>query len=286
MNNQTSQVLTNAKIQSILSITGNEKCLECGKPNVEWVNFPFSIFLCQGCCNAQKEFQIRPILKCLTTDEFTPHEVKKMNLGGNSRFLNLLLEYQISLNMPSIEHKYRTVIANYYSEFLEAQVNKFEGNEGANEIFNKLIEERPNYQDGVKIIEIKHKSQPQPQKEEQSALGGFFSFIGNKISEVGEKTGITNMVKKAGESINETLESTGIKNSLDKGLTYAKLAGSYVANKGKEVMENPTVKAGVEKVKEGAMFVGEKAKEGAVYCYDKAKEKISELNQGNNNQAH
>jgi hypothetical protein len=121
-----SETLSNAKIESILSLTGNNKCFECNSEDVDWISFPATVFLCLNCCRRHKEFAIKPTLKSLSVSEFTQHEIKKMNLGGNARFLTILNEYTISLKEPNIEYKYQTIISLYYFKLLEVQICKIE----------------------------------------------------------------------------------------------------------------------------------------------------------------
>jgi len=135
-------------IDSILSLTGNNKCFECEDSNVDWVSFPAAVFICLNCGKRHKEFKFKPILKSLSVSEFTQHEIKKMNLGGNARYRTLIDEYKISLKEPNIEYKYNTVISLYYFKLLEIQVNKIENNIGADEEYNKILGERPTYDVG------------------------------------------------------------------------------------------------------------------------------------------
>lgn len=143
--------LSNTKIESILSLTGNNKCFECESPDVDWVSFPAAVFICLNCGRRHKEFKFKPTLKSLSVSEFTQHEIKKMNLGGNARFHTLMDEYKISLKEPNIEYKYQTVISIYYFKLLETQVNKIENNIGADEEYNKILGERPTYDTGRQL---------------------------------------------------------------------------------------------------------------------------------------
>ena len=139
------ETLSNAKIESILSLTGNNKCFECESPEVDWVSFPAAVFICHNCGRRHKEFKFKPTLKSLSVSEFTSHEIKKMNLGGNARYRTLIDEYKISLKEPNIEYKYQTVISLYYFKLLEIQVRKIENDFGADEEYNKILNERPTY---------------------------------------------------------------------------------------------------------------------------------------------
>ena len=53
------ETLSNAKIESILSLTGNNKCFECDNSEVDWVSFPATVFICINCCRRHKEFKTK-----------------------------------------------------------------------------------------------------------------------------------------------------------------------------------------------------------------------------------
>jgi hypothetical protein len=253
------ETLSNAKLETILSLTGNNKCFECDSPDVDWVSFPSTVFLCLNCCRRHKEFKVKPTLKSLSISEFTQHEIKKMNLGGNARFLTLMNEYKISLKEPNIEHKYQTVIALYYNKLLDVQVNKIENNLGADEEYNRILEERPSYEvgnkisqglilnEGVKVEDIKNDSNEGKYKTD-SSLGGWLGYFGDKINDVTEFIGLNAVINNASNGINNSMERFGIKDTLNKAVDYSKSAGEYVVDKAKEVSQSPLVVETKEKI--------------------------------------
>ena len=253
------ETLSNAKLETILSLTGNNKCFECDSPDVDWVSFPSTVFLCLNCCRRHKEFKVKPTLKSLSISEFTQHEIKKMNLGGNARFLTLMNEYKISLKEPNIEHKYQTVIALYYNKLLDVQVNKIENNPGADEEYNRILEERPSYEvgnkisqglilnEGVKVEDIKNDSNEGKYKTD-SSLGGWLGYFGDKINDVTEFIGLNAVINNASNGINNSMERFGIKDTLNKAVDYSKSAGEYVVDKAKEVSQSPLVVETKEKI--------------------------------------
>ena len=253
------ETLSNAKLETILSLTGNNKCFECDSPDVDWVSFPSTVFLCLNCCRRHKEFKVKPTLKSLSISEFTQHEIKKMNLGGNARFLTLMNEYKISLKEPNIEHKYQTVIALYYNKLLDVQVNKIENNPGADEEYNRILEERPSYEvgnkisqglilnEGVKVEDIKNNSNEGKYKTD-SSLGGWLGYFGDKINDVTEFIGLNAVINNASNGINNSMERFGIKDTLNKAVDYSKSAGEYVVDKAKEVSQSPLVVETKEKI--------------------------------------
>ena len=252
--------LTNAKIESILSLTGNNKCFECEDPNVDWVSFPATVFICLNCGRRHKEFKFKPILKSLSVSEFTQHEIKKMNLGGNARYHTLIDEYKISLKEPNIEYKYNTVISLYYFKLLEIQVNKIENNIGADEEYNKILGERPTYEVGRQLSqgfvinegninkEIVVDNENNNKYKTNSALGEWLGYFGDQIVNMTEYIGLNNVITKASDQINNTLENYNLKNTLNKAVDYTKTAGEYVIDKAKEISQSQIVNDTKEKI--------------------------------------
>ena len=254
------EALSSAKIESILSLTGNNKCFECEDPNVDWVSFPATVFICLNCGRRHKEFKFKPILKSLSVSEFTQHEIKKMNLGGNARYHTLIDEYKISLKEPNIEYKYNTVISLYYFKLLEIQVNKIENNIGADEEYNKILGERPTYEVGRQLSqgfvinegninkEIVVDNENNNKYKTNSALGEWLGYFGDQIVNMTEYIGLNNVITKASDQINNTLENYNLKNTINKAVDYTKTAGGYVIDKAKEISQSQIVNDTKEKI--------------------------------------
>ena len=263
------ETLSNVKIENILSLTGNNKCFECDSTDVDWVSFPSTVFICLNCCRRHKEFKIKPILKSLSVSDFTPHEIKKMNLGGNARFLSLMNEYKISLKEPNIEHKYQTVIAQYYYKLLDVQVNKIENNRGADEEYNRILVERPTYEFGCQIsqgfllnninLDENQKKDGDDKYKTDSSLGGWFGYFGDKINNVTEFIGLNAVINNATNGFNNSMERLGIKDSFNKAMTYSKNAGEYVVDKAKEVSQSQIFLDAKEKITQVASEVKDSA---------------------------
>ena len=287
------ETLSNVKIENILSLTGNNKCFECESPDVDWASFPSTVFLCLNCCKRHREFKIRPTLKSLSVSEFTQHEIKKMNLGGNARFLTLLNEYKISLKEPNIENKYETVISLYYFKLLDVQVKKIENIKGAEEEYNKLLEEKPSYEFGSKIsqgyilndgnnnINDERKKEEDGNYKTDSALGGWFGYFGDKINDVSEFIGLNAVIHNAKNGFNNSMERLGINDTLNKAVDYSKNAGEYVVDKAKEVSQAPMVVEAKEKI----THVVDEVKDTAINMIKSASSGNNQ-NSGNNNEEH
>ena len=245
------ETLSNVKIESILSLSGNNKCFECESPEVDWVSFPAAIFICLNCGRRHKEFKFKPILKSLSVSEFTQHEIKKMNLGGNARYHALLDEYKISIKELNIEYKYQTIISKYYFKLLETQVNKIENNIGADDEYNKILGERPTYdigrqfsegfitKEGDEIEEVKESNEIKGNNDNKdSSLGSWLGYFGDKINSATEYLGINNAIHNVSNKINNSIENFSLKDSIDKAVDYSKTAGEYVLDTAKKIAEN------------------------------------------------
>ena len=142
---------SNPLLEHIVSLSGNEKCLECQTAEPKWVSFPTAIFLCFKCARAHKKFTHPQTIKSLEVADFTNHEINLLKLGGNFRFISLMNEYSVPLSEPNQEHKYQTIISTYYCTLLEAEVNKLENVPGADKKCQDLLAQRPIYEIGGEI---------------------------------------------------------------------------------------------------------------------------------------
>jgi len=257
--------LSNDKIQSLLSIPGNNKCLECGNNSIEWVSFPTSIFLCQSCSREHKSFSKKETIKSLSISEFTERELSKLSIGGNDRYLSILKEYNISITEPNIQNKYLTFASAYYNALLDAEINKNENNQNSEEILDLLISKKPSEELGPKLMgdtadyykELVESVNNN--NSNNSGFGGFFSFLGNQIYNVAENLGINKVYNDTKNTIDNKLNEYGIKEKVAKGVDYAKSAGGYLVDKGKELANTNIVQGAVNKVKEGVDFVNNSA---------------------------
>ena len=251
------------KISSLLSIPGNNKCLECDNTSIEWVSFPTSIFLCQSCSREHKSFTKKETIKCLSIDEFTENELSKLSIGGNDRFLTILKEYNIDINNPNKENKYLTFAAAYYNALLEAEINKNNKMSGAEETLNLLISKKPLIEVGSKLMgdtaDYYKELVESANNNKKSGFGGFFSFLGNQVYNVAESLGINKVYNDTKNTIDNKLNEYGIKDKMVKGVDYAKSAGGYLVDKGKEIANTNIVQGAVNKVKDGVEFVNNSA---------------------------
>ena len=222
-----------------------------------------------------------------------------LSLGGNKRFKKVLDEYSISLTEPSIEYKYLTIAVHYYVSLLRLDVDKFAGKSGAKDAYQQLIKDKPIYELGAEIYTDSQASstpstvndEAQQQKEQTNnvpqntneieevkvnedngqssgitgAIGGLFGYFSSAVKSTAQYVGIDGHLETAKNKINETMEYYGIneavKNTSSKMVGFAKGAGEYIYNKGKEVSEMQIVKDTMNKVGEGMQIIKDKTNE-------------------------
>ena len=229
--------LNDNNITYLSKTKGNNKCIECGKSRPMWISFPLGLFYCSDCVNFN--FNV----KSMEIDEFSPHEINLIKLGGNNRFIKLMKEYKIPIDD---ENKYKTNIVHYYIDLLQCEVDLIENEKNdAKNNYQKIINKKPSLEEGSK--EFKKEEEENKKKEEENkknelilvkkeenrelkedltngfnTIGNVFSFFGNSIKNVSkntvnfigadkalEKIGVNSMLEKTGNVINYFGKETG-----------------------------------------------------------------------------
>ena len=255
--------LSSDKVKSLLSLPGNNKCLECESSKVQWVSFPTTIFLCSSCGRTHKGFSKKEIIKSLSVSGFTEKELSKMSIGGNDRYLALLSEYNISVSEPNTENKYLTFATAYYNALIEAEVNKNDNVSGSTETLDTLVSQKPSSEIGPQLMgdspDYYNELVKSVPANNDMGFGGFFGFLGSQISNFAEGLGINNAYNNTKNAIDSKLNEYGIKEKVAQGYDYAKSAGEYIVDKGKEIASGNLVQGAFDKVKEGVNYVNESA---------------------------
>ena len=255
--------LTEEKINGLLASNSNNHCIECGNESVEWVSFPTSVFLCSKCCRLHKEFSKKETLKSLNMSEFDSKEISKLSVGGNERYLKFLTEYNISKDQPNIENKYLTVMTDYYNALLECEVGKLNNEPRSEELYQNLTSQKPSVEIGQQLLKDNlsyfNVENVNVGKKEDVFMGGFFGYIGNQLYTAAENLGINKAYNEAKTNLDNKIVEYGLKDKVDQTVDYAKKAGEFIIEKGKEIAEKPIVKEALEKVSEGVNNVKEQA---------------------------
>ena len=103
------------ELSFILNISGNEICADCNGKKPYWSSVNNGVLLCAKCTRKHRKYGNKiSRIKSLEVDKWEKMEILLLKLGGNSRFNNLMNEYNIPLTKENQEYKYHTKIADYY----------------------------------------------------------------------------------------------------------------------------------------------------------------------------
>ena len=253
---------SNPDLAQIMSIEGNNTCVDCLSPNPTFTSVNNAVFICGNCANMHRGLGPNiSLVKSLFNDQFTPQEISLLKIGGNLRFNNLMGEYGITSDQNK-EFKYHLKLANYYRALLLAELNK-ENN--LNE-YEQLLNNKPNPEIGLQIMEsvtVDSINQAQQQQSEiykdASALagkiGGFFSSLGSALNSAMDQYGINQTISNAKDKISAEAKSFGeshptIQNAATTAMEGIKTAGNFVVETAKNIVNSEPVQNITQKANE------------------------------------
>ena len=115
--------LADPELVLIINITENKVCNDCQKKNPRWCSLNNAVLLCASCARKHRKFnEYISKIKSLEGDLWTKDEIKRLYIGGNERFNQMLKSYNIPLTSDNAEYKYHTKIAAYYRDLLSEEL--------------------------------------------------------------------------------------------------------------------------------------------------------------------
>ena len=115
--------LADPELVLIINITENKVCNDCQKKNPRWCSINNAVLLCASCARKHRKFnEYISKIKSLEGDLWTKDEIKRLYIGGNERFNQMLKSYNIPLTNDNVEYKYHTKIAGYYRDLLSEEL--------------------------------------------------------------------------------------------------------------------------------------------------------------------
>ena len=147
-------IFSHPDIPLILEYRDNNICADCEeKKNIFWCSINNGVFLCVKCARIHKKILKNfSIIKSLEADLFSEYEINLLKKGGNMRFNNLMIEYNIPITQDTKEYKYQTIVSDYYRKLLHSEVKGININiakpsleKGLLKITNEMIYENLNY---------------------------------------------------------------------------------------------------------------------------------------------
>lgn len=216
------------ELEKIMSIEGNNNCVDCNQEKPQWASINNSVFLCLQCAGVHRNLGVSiSYVRSLMMDDWDEKQLKMLYLGGNNRFKDNFNDFNIDISNLSIEVKYLLKASDFYRRKLNAELN----NEilpatPSNDEARQKIE-----QDELPTIEEINQNTEKP-KESTGFMGRFSGFMSSASSKIKETAyDVKDKLNKI--EVKEALKSGG-----EKTYQFAKESGSYIAEKSKQAYVN------------------------------------------------
>ena len=143
------------KIKSIIKEKSNKICIDCSKPNPEFISLNNSVFICKSCFKEHQKFSIN-ISKLIKNDlsSLTLKELQYLYFGGNKKFYEFINYEYPKLSSLNPYFIYKTKAMEYYRNWLSYLIEggiepikpdeniAYKSIEDKNNIKNKKIDEK------------------------------------------------------------------------------------------------------------------------------------------------
>lgn len=137
-------------LEESLTDYDNTVCFDCKKRRSSWASVNNAVYLCTTCAAEHRSFGVKvSFVRSLTLDNWKDDQAKLMKIGGNKRFRELVLSYNIDLSNVNIQKLYSSRLAEYYRNLLQAE----------NLALNELLEP-PTIEEALISSELKIQSKP------------------------------------------------------------------------------------------------------------------------------
>lgn len=99
----------------------NSVCCDTGVAAPQWASVSHGIYISIGASGIHRSLGVKvSFVQSLSMDSWRPVHLRMMQLGGNERFNQFMIEQGVPLDMP-IREKYSTRAAEWYREALRAE---------------------------------------------------------------------------------------------------------------------------------------------------------------------
>lgn len=105
---------TKDRFESIRKLDqASNACVDCGAPNPQWASVSHGTHICLICSGVHRGFGVHiSFVRSITMDTWNDKQLRKMEVGGNSNFLNFIQEYGLD-KLPA-KDRYNTKASEWY----------------------------------------------------------------------------------------------------------------------------------------------------------------------------
>eukprot|EP00300_Choanocystis_sp_HF-7_P013264 c18224_g1_i1.p1 GENE.c18224_g1_i1~~c18224_g1_i1.p1 ORF type:complete len:460 (+),score=69.39 c18224_g1_i1:42-1421(+) len=198
---------TTSIFRQLCAQPANKKCIDCDASNPQWASAKFGCYFCLECSGRHRGLGVHiDFVRSITMDSWKPTELRRMQLGGNDRFLKYLMSKGVH-ELP-IDRKYTNRDVLLYREQLSC--------ESENRTFNaaRALEE-------IVAMEqdIEARKQQMASRQSASVGGGYSAHRDNDAFSWDALTQTTTTLwSKAVESTTQI--ATGVQDRIREGGVY------------------------------------------------------------------
>jgi len=108
----------------VLSLPGNQNCVDCGSPNPEWASVSFGCMLCLRCSGKHRGYGVmNSFVRSIRMDSWSHSQVLSMLEGGNEQLQSFFERHRMGNGSPASSRRYLTKAAQFYRTHLSKHVD-------------------------------------------------------------------------------------------------------------------------------------------------------------------
>mmetsp|Transcript_5112 Transcript_5112/g.8392 ORF Transcript_5112/g.8392 Transcript_5112/m.8392 type:complete len:203 (-) Transcript_5112:291-899(-) len=110
------------------SITGNDRCVDCGSHHPDWASVSYGALICMRCCGHHRSLGVQfSKVRSLRLDHWSHAQILKMLEGGNQQLDGFFERHSLSSTKgkeaaANLNKRYRTKAAKFYRDGIQQHV--------------------------------------------------------------------------------------------------------------------------------------------------------------------